>query len=105
MAWWGSFPFLARSGGKLGGIAADAQAVVGLLFLVVDGHDVGFDLALAMAHAAGLVLEEARVAEPLGVVALGVVGAQVIQAPAAFGAEQRGAGGHLGAVADHLHLG
>src|SRR3546814_10478734 len=79
------------------------QAVVGILFLA-EWHDVVGDGPLAMGHLAVGVLEQAGVAEPLGAVLLGVVGAVVVPPPRRLGAVQRGAGCHLGTHENTLHF-
>src|SRR4051812_26809203 len=86
------------------GAGGDAQALVGGSFFVVDRHDVGLDRLLAHGHQALRITAQQRMAEPVRVVALGVVDVVVVQAPAALGAEHRGARGHLGAIEDRMRL-
>src|SRR5882724_9692224 len=80
--------FLLGSGGHGG--RGDAQALVGGAFFVVDRHDVGLDGLLAQRHLAVSAAAQQRMAEPVRVVALGMVDVVVVQAQAALGAEHRG---------------
>src|SRR3954465_9814328 len=66
-----------------GGRSANAQLVVGGHLSGRDGHDVGIDDPLAVSHPAPFVLKQHGVTGPVCVVPVGVVGAQVIEAPTA----------------------
>src|SRR5690606_24722201 len=76
----------------------DAKTLVGGLLLVVERQDVRLDRALDALHLAVGGLAQVAVREPLGVVTLRIIGAVVIETPAAFGAEERSVRGHLRAV-------
>src|SRR5262249_52372819 len=81
-----------------------AQMVVGAHLVGGARHDVGIDRALAMRDAALVVLVVHAVAEPVVVVGLGKIDAQVVEAPAAFGAIERSRRSQVGAVEDRLGL-
>src|SRR4051794_16269170 len=71
------------------GERADALPVVGIALRLPDGDEIGVHGALRAARPAA-VLAQDRVAEPVLVVPLRMVDTQVVQPPAALGAEQRG---------------
>src|ERR1700683_5490191 len=81
------------------GRRVDALLVVEIFLVGGDRHDIGGYGALLAGHSAILLAQE-RVAEPVLVVLLGIVGPQVIEAPAALGAVERSVRGHIGAVED-----
>src|SRR3954452_16074357 len=87
-----------------GGWSADAQLVVGGHLGGRDGHDVGIDDPLAVSHPAPFVLKQHGVTGPVCVVPVGVVGAQVIEAPSVLSAVQGGGSRHIGAVENGVQL-
>src|SRR6266566_6179416 len=93
---------MANSPLGVGRFLDDAQPLVGGLLLVVERQDVRFDRAREALHAAVRGFLQMAVHEPIGVVALRVIHAIVVQAPAALGAKQRGMRGHVGAVVDMM---
>ncbi len=57
-----------------------------------------------MRDPAGLILEMHAVAEPVLIVGLGIVDPEMVKAPTALGAVERGGGGEIGAVEDRLQF-
>ena len=94
-------------------IPADQRRLLDLLHGLVRGwqavqlrdrHHVRGHRPLEEGHVAVGTLEQVEMIAPAAVVAAGHIGAVVVEAPARFGAGERGAGGHLRAVPDERHL-